>query len=267
MRSRMRVTAVVILLLAGEGLADCGLVNGSFEQDEWIRDVTVQDPNAWDVDMPAGKFRGYVLSDWVTDGQYNLTVQSEWFVPFVAGETATVSQELVLTDTGQILFDLKLETLGSAAWDPNVCTAVVLLDDDVVWESSFADSDIRGEYRDQAVLVDRRYRDGQPHDLSLGLRIHDDGMLFERYVTHWDFIQCTSVCGGGGLLAGDFNGDCFVAAEDMLLMAGIWLGDAGPESPYNLSDIDNELYGDIVNFYDFAVFADNWRGSSLVQTE
>lgn len=267
MRSRMRVTAVVILLLAGEGLADCGLVNGSFEHDEWIRDVSVQDPNAWDVDMPAGKFRGHVLSDWVTEGQYNLTLQSEWFVPLVAGETATVSQEVALAGVGEIIFDLKLDTLGFTAWDPNVCTAVVLLDDDVVWESSSTGSDIRGEYRDQAVRVDRRYKDGQPHRLALGLRIHNDGMLFERYVTHWDFIQCTSVCGGGGLLAGDFNGDCFVGAEDMLLMAGMWLGDIAPESPYDLSDIDKEQYGDIVNFYDFAVFAGNWLGSSLVQTE
>ncbi len=262
-----RIAAIVVLLSAYTGLraAECGLVNGSFEADGLIGDIRVKDPNGWDASVPAGRFSGYVSNTWPTDGSHNLKLVASWFVTFVAGDEATVSQEVLLDPIGQITFDLKLETQPSTPWDPNVCTAVALIDDDVVWESDFGQPDIRGEYPDQAFTVDAQYRDGQPHRLSLGLRMNTGGMFYEQYIGQWDAVECTLRSDDEGPLPGDFNADGFVTADDLMLMTAMWLIDVPAGDEYNLSGVDDVDADGMVNFYDFTVFSDNWRSGLMLE--
>ena len=263
----LRIAAIVVLLSAGHdlGAEECGLVNGSFEADGFISDIRVKDPNGWDVNVPAGKFPGYITDTWPTDGDYNLKLVASWFVTFVAGEEATVSQEVLLDAVDEIIFDLKLETQPSTLWDPNVCTAVALIDDDVVWESDFGQPDIRGEYPDQAFAIDDQYRDGQFHRLALGLRMNAGGMFYEQYISHWDAVECTLRSDDAGPLPGDFNADGFVQADDLMLMTAMWLFDVPADDEYNLSGVDDVDSNGIVNFYDFAVFGNNWRSGLTLE--
>lgn len=262
-----RIAAIVVLLSGGYGLRaqECGLVNGSFEADGFIGDIRVKDPNGWDANVPAGKFSGYITNSWPTDGDFNLKLVASWFVTFVAGEEATVSQEVLLDPVDQIQFDLKLGTQSSTPWDPNVCTAVVLIDDVVVWESAFAQPDIRGEYPDQAFTVGDQYRDGQLHRLALGLRMNTGGMFYEQYISDWDAVECTLRSDDEGPLPGDFNADGFVKADDLMLMTAMWLFDVPADDEYNLSGVDDLEANGIVNFYDFAVFSDNWRSGLMLE--
>jgi hypothetical protein len=263
------VPATMVLLLAATyaGAVDCGLVNAGFDEDAWIDNIAAPTdaPSGWDVNFPPGEFAGYVSSNWATGGGYSLTVYSQWFVTVAAGDTGAVSQEMVLDEIGEISFDLKLDTLGHSRWDPNVCSAVALVDDEIVWQSGFATRDIRGEYLDQAFAVDAKYRDGQPHRLGLGLRMHAGGMLFERYAASWDSIECAPFRPGMEPLLGDFDGDGLVDIGDLITMAATWMHKVPAASPCNLSRIDDdevELMG-TVNFFDFAVFADGWRVNPL----
>lgn len=262
-----RIAAIVVLLSVGGGLRaeECGLANGGFEADGLIGDIRVKDPNGWDANVPVGKFSGYVANTWPTEGNYNLKLVASWFVLFVAGDEATVSQEVLLDPIDQIVFDLKLETQASTAWDPNVCTAVALIDDDVVWESDFGRADIRGEHPDQAFAVDNKYRDGQLHRLALGLRMNTGGRFFEQYISQWDAVECTLRSDDEEPLAGDFNADGLVTADDLMLMATMWLFDVPADDAYNLSGVDDVDANGIVNFYDLAVFGNNWQSGLTLE--
>jgi hypothetical protein len=244
-------------------IAADGFVNGSFEADGSSGDLRVKAPSGWDVNVPGFKFSGRIVTGWSTDGAYDLSLAANWFVTFSGGEMARVSQMAVLDDVERIEFDLMLRTLNRTAWDPNVCTAMVLIDDDVAWESRFAPGDIRGEYRDQACAIDDKFRDGLPHRVSLGLRVHAAGMLFETYESFWDSVEARPFCNGGGLLPGDFNQDCFVDYDDLAMLADKWLTEAPSYSRYNLSPIDELEDADTVNFFDLAAFGDNWLAGSL----
>ncbi len=261
-----RITAAVTLLLSAEQclIAADGFVNGSFENNGSIGDLRVKAPDAWDVNVPAGKFSGRVVSGWHTDGQYSLSLRANWFVTYAGGEMATVSQMLVLDDVGRIGFDLKLKTLNNSAWSPGVCTAMVLIDDDAVWQSNFAQADIQGEYPDQTCKVDGRFRDGQSHRVSLGLKMHVAGMQFETYECYWDGMELLAPAGDGEEpLAGDFNHDGYVDAGDLAMMAATWAAEVPPQSEYNLSAIDDGDLGGIVNFFDLAVLGGNWLSGSV----
>ncbi len=259
---------IISLLVVNPVLAaDFEIVNGSFEEDGWITNVESRDPNGWMGNMSPVKFVGYVYTDWATDGIYSLTLCSDW-AAFSAGDIATLSQDINLMDVVSITFDIKLDTGSTyAEWDPNICTAVLLIDDDVVWDSNSAGIYLRGEYLDQTYVVEDKYRNDQPHKLSLGIQVHVDEVLWERYYTYWDRIECTLFCDGSGFLAGDFNRDCYIDIEDLKLMADLWLNEVDPNDKINMfRDDDWAGYG-IINFFDFAVFADNWLGSSYQQEE
>ena len=254
------VTMVVLLALNSAQASVCQIVNGSFEDDAWISDIAIKDPNGWTANVPADNFRGYVGSDWRTDGSYNLTLYSQFYQTFTPGDMATVSQQLYLADVNEIRFDLKLDTYFSP-WDPNKCTAVVLIDGDVVWESKNTGTDVRGEYRNQATTVGEKYKTPGLHKLSLGIRVNMAELLSDGYITDWDSIRCTLYCGGGGLLAGDLNHDCYVDVNDLKLVADAWLGKVDPydrRNPFRGDDVEG--YGTI-NFLDFAAYADIWKGS------
>lgn len=252
--------AVIVTLLAADFVkAETGrIVNGSFEDDEWIQNIMVKDPNGWQVSTTGDRFLGYVDSDWSTDGSYNLTLYADYWKLFEVGDTAMVSQELNLTDVNEIIFDLKLDTSAFTPWDPAKCTALVLIDDDVVWDSNDLGEDIRGEYPGRIYAVGNKYRDGQPHTLSLGIRVNVAEQLWDRHITDWDFVECTLYCGGGGLLQGDFNRDCYVDMTDLIEVAYSWLDEVRPHDRFNLSRTDDtEGYGSI-NLLDFAVYANRW---------
>ncbi len=253
---------MVALLAANSAQASvCQIVNGSFEDDGWISNIAVKDPNGWTATVPADKFRGYVSSDWRTDGSYNLTLYSEFWQTFAPGDMATVSQQVELADVNEITFDLKLDTYAFSPWEPSKCSAVVLIDGDVVWESQTAGTDVRGEYLGQAFVVGEKYKTPGLHRLSLGIRVHVAEQLWDRYITDWDSVNCTTYCGGGGLLAGDFNRDCYVNVNDLRLLADTWANELDPYDRRNLfRDDDVEGYGTI-SFLDFAAYAANWDGN------
>ena len=261
-----RFAAIVVLLLAAQRclIAADGFVNGSFEANGYIGDLRVKAPEGWDVNVPGFKFSGRILTNWPTDGVYNLSLSANWFVAFSGGEMATVSQMMVLDGVGRIGFDLMLKTLNRTAWDPNVCAAMVLIDDHVAWQPDFALPDVRGEYRDQACVVARKYRDGQPHRVSLGLRMHAAGMQFETYESYWDGIEAMPLSDGDEeLLPGDFNQDGSVDPDDLATMAAVWATEVPSESEYNISATDDEDSVGLVNFFDLAVLGGNWLAGSL----
>lgn len=253
--------AVVVLLSGNPAWADVSVVvNGSFENDGRINDITVREPNGWDVEMPAEKFGGWVYGDWVTDGFYNLSLCSYWFTEFDVGDMAIVSQQVYLTDVNEIIFDLKLEAYPfSEPWDPSKRTAVLLIDDEVVWSSDDWVPDSNGEYRGQPADID--VDDIGLHKLSLGIRADVNEELLDVdviYYTHWDSVGFELYCEGFGFLAGDFSRDCYVDMDDMEMFAGVWLDKIDPNDKYNLFQGDDTEPNGIINFFDFAVYADDW---------
>jgi hypothetical protein len=144
-------------------------------------------------------------------------------------------------------------------WNSDKISSIVLIDDDVVWSSGNLSS---GEYYDRVYTVEDKYRDGNLHQFALGIRVKVAGKLWQRYFAYWDNIECTGFCGGGGLLAGDFNRDCFVDINDLKMMADVWLDEPAPDDRHNLFHGDDiiESDGGIISFLDFAVFADSWDG-------
>ncbi|MHC4425234.1 MAG: hypothetical protein ACYSYV_03955 [Planctomycetota bacterium] len=256
------VIMTALLVVNPVRAADCEIVNGSLEDDGWITNIESRDPNGWESDMSPVKFGGYVYTDWATDGIYSLTLHSDW-AAFSAGDMATVSQNVNLLDVALITFDIKLDTESAyTKWDPNICTAVLLIDGDVVWDSNSAGQDSKGEYFDQTYVVEDRHRNDQLHKLSLGIQVHVDEMLWERYYIYWDSIECTLFCGGGGLLAGDFNRDCYVDVNDLKLAADVWLNEVNSDNRVNLFQGDDLAGYGTIDFPDFAIFAEGWDGDA-----
>jgi len=260
---------MVMLLLAHWAQAGVSLIrNGSFEDDGWIDDIWETEPNGWDVNGPNDKFGGYVHAEWPTDGNFNLTLYSEW-VEFEVNDMATVSQEVCLTDVNHIIFDLKLDTyfgpppsIGTV-WDPNKCTAVLLIDGNVVWESNSVGSDVRDEYYNRTYTVEEKYKVAGPNTLSLGMRVNVAESLGDYYMTHWDFIGFYDLpCRGDGLLAGDFDRDCYVDMYDLKMLAEQWLEEEIDEK-YDLFEDDENF----VNFRDFAIFASYWQDNTCQQPD
>ena len=269
MKRAIVVGAVIVMVLAGNNMqaAVSVIVNGSFEDNGYIPDITVQEPNGWsDVNVPASQFGGWISNDWATDGSYyNLTLYSYWYAGFEANDIAMVSQEVYLTDVNEIIFDLKLQTYPFNQWDPNKRSAVVMVDNVEVWNSDDYAPNANGEYQDQVIAVD--VADRALHKLSLGIRADVNEALVDAdtfYYTHWDSIEFDIHCGGFGFLLGDFGRDCYVDMSDLQMLASVWLDDIVPENDpngrYNLYRNDEiEPYGSI-NFFDFAVFANGWDG-------
>ena len=264
MKSVMAIGVIMVVLLAGNSVRaeGCGIVNPSFEDDGRIDDITVQEPNGWSVDIAEGKFSGFTYTIWPTDGFFNLSLYTN-NVQFYADDKAMVSQQVDLTAVSQITFDVKLQT-KTGTWDPNVCTAILMVDDDVVWEPNSLEADVRGEYRDQVYAVEDKYRDGQPHTLALGLRMNTDIRLWIKsvYQSEWDIVDCVIYCDGGGLLAGDFNRDCHVDVNDLEQMSDVWLLEVDSDDKHNLYRDDDLAGFGTINFFDLAILADNWLGSS-----
>ncbi len=263
------IGVIMIALLVGNPAraANCEFANRSFEANGWIPDVKLKAPDGWmKLGDPSGKFGGYVYTNWATAGIYSLTIysQSGWLADFSPGDMATVSQDVNLVDVVRIAFDLKLDTESAGAkWDPNICTAVVLIDGDVVWDSNSAGLVAKGEYPGE-VFIEKKYRTEGLHRVSLGIRINVDERLWQSYYTRWDAVDCNN-CPGLGFIKGDISGDCYVDANDLKLLAELWLSDGvDPNDAANLSAVGDDLtvYATI-DFRDFANYAAAWPGDMV----
>jgi hypothetical protein len=264
------LAVLIMLMWANTIRADAnGLVNGSFEADGRIDDITddITDPNTltgWDVNMPTGQFDGWVGDYWVTDGNWSLTLHSK-AEAFEVGDIAYVWQDVYLSDVNQIFFDVHLDTSGEN-WNPALRSAVVMIDDTVVWESPKTGTDIRGEYLNQAIDVSNE--DRRLHRFAIGIRadVKESGTSIEYYMD-WDKIGFDLFCGGNGFLDGDFNRDCRVDVKDYCMLADKWLEEVELDSKYNLSNEGDVVGYGIIDFKDFVIFANGWETGSFEQLE
>jgi len=262
---KVKVFAVVMIMLVMTQQIQAGvssLMNGSFEDDGYIADITAFEPNGWsDVNVPAGKFAGYISNDWVTSGSYNLTLSSYWYTGFEANDIAMVSQEVYLTDVNEIIFDLNLQTYPFDNWDPSKRTVIVMIDGVEVWNSDDYQFPSNGEYRDQVIGID--VLDRKLHKLSLGIKadVNEVSTVVDTlYYALWDSIEFNCHCDGFGFLLEDFNRNCYVDMSDLGMLANVWSNDIAseddPNNRYNLYRNDEiQPYGTI-NFFDYAVFSD-----------
>ena len=262
------VTAVCMLISAAttQGFI-CTIVNGSFEDDGPIPDITIYEPNGWDVNMPGSKFSGWVGNDWVTDGNLNLTISSNWLTAFQAGDIALVLQEVDLRDANLLTFDLNLDTSGGA-WNPAKRTFVVMIDETIVWESGSTGSDVRGEYFDCVVDVSA-YNQG-PYLLSFGLRVNQNEGKFDSLLYYYadiDYVGLDCDCRGYGIVPGDFNIDCVVDINDLKLLSKVWLEELPVTDKFNLYDVNDAPPYGIINFRDYAVLADIRDSNDLSDIE
>jgi hypothetical protein len=263
-RKSVFAAVIIMMLLTNYILGnDSTLMNGSFEADGKIDDLRLKEPNGWtDVNLPINKFGGWVNKDWVTNGNWNLTVYS-YPVAFNINDKARVAQYVYLTDVNAIWFDLRLRTQPSyQSWDPNICTVVLEIDNESVWESPNDKVYVNGpwQYLNQMYSVNRIYNDSGLHKLALILRINVTGTQPLTYIADWDNIRFglfSQACGDYGYPTGDFNHDCVVDFRDYAVLAGEWLNETDPCNPNHICDLYNLDYG-VINFRDFAVYAEGW---------
>ncbi len=268
MKRVINYSAVLIVLLAAYAMPVGGsvIVNGSFEANKWISDISVKDPNGWDVNAPpSGNLGGYVSNGWATEGNFSLTLNSYWYTAFEANDMIYVAQDVLLTDVNHISFDLQLDTYPTGyAWNINKRTAAVLIDDEIVWSSDIFDSNAVGVHTGQSVNIN--ITDGAPHKLSLALIADVDEEMFDvdtTYYAYWDNVRLGMVA-CIEYLPEDFNMDCRVDAADLAMLANVWLDNVEAGSMYNLSHKGDNGEVGIVNFYDFAVFAQKWLEDSFL---
>ncbi len=286
--------AVVVVLLCGCAQAGVSVImNGSFENNARSVDYIVDEPPyRWcDVDLPDYKFGGSIWSDWSTDGDFGLVIYSYEWANFDVNDLATVTQQVYLADAEKIVFDLQLDTTYNDVWDPNMRTAVLLIDDEVVWESSSVGGDVRGEYLNQAYVIDEKHKDGNSHALSLGLRADTEGTPWVEYRTRWDSVR---LCGDMDYLPSDDpNYDCLVGFYDPLTcdpeysncepleLEPLDFDNDGMVGPYELFALSSDWLEDgvcrgtnvyepndpamagVVDFRDFAVLARKWMHSDF----
>ena len=261
--AKVFAAVMVMLLMAQRTQAGvCLIMNGSFENDGIINDITVEAPRRWcDVNVPSDKFGGWVDSYWQTHGDYSLSMYSK-YPTFTEGDMATVSQQVYLADVEQIIFDLRLGTAAGYTWDPDKRSALVLIDGNVVWDSDDLVPNVSGEYLNQIVDVDEIYKDANSHTLSLAMRVDVTGPeWYFQYLAQWDFVKFDTYCGGFGYLPEDLNLDCYVDMLDLKLLSEQWLAEE--------LNLEYDLFADeelIINLPDFATFAFYWQDQNCAQS-
>lgn len=253
---------IAVLIMVNLAQAGVSIVkNGSFEDDGAISDVISISPNYWcDVNVPS-KFGGKVSTDWSTriEGGYSLTVYTKATIKYNEGEMAMVSQPVYLTaDANQIIFDLKLSS-SAGPWNAAARSAVILIDENVVWDSNDWLADSNDEYWNQVVDITgiSGVGDGNLHTLSLGIMSNVTESVipsFIEYRARWDFVKFNAHCGGFGYLPEDLNYDCYVNFIDYAMLANFWLQNvAHPDDIYDLTADDN-----FIDEYDVMLLAASW---------
>jgi hypothetical protein len=266
------LTAVICLMLFNNCLygSVSWIANRSFEYDGAIPSILVELPTGWDsITVPDNKFRGGVFSDWSSDDIYSVALISKSFIALNEDDTALLSQSVYFTDVNDMFFDMKLDTsLLGTAWSNDFRLAVIKIDDDVVWDSSVLGSgDLRGEYIDDPNLVISSetlapYRDGEAHELSLGLVVtQTEALPFAEYFAWFDFIRFDTHCEGYGYLDSDFNHDCFVNFIDYGMLANHWMDEV---EDYNMFDLDPN---NVIDANDLEIFLVDWLGTSYGQED
>jgi len=259
------VAVTAMLVFASGGQAAVSIVmNGSFENNGLIGDITEESPQSWcDINLPVNKFGGKVEDDWSAYGDYSLTLYSKAWLAFNAGEMAIVSQEVFLTDVNEIIFDLRLSSsLSTFPWDPNKRSALVMIDNIIVWDSNDWLADANDEYRNQEVdLSDfNGIGDTNSHTLSLSIRVNANEESFSSptYRTHWDFVKFDAHCGGFGYLAADLDRDCDVDFVDFAVLGSYWL-------EQSILYEDDLILDGVIDELDLGFFAEDWLNSTYWQ--
>ncbi len=241
------------------------LINGSYEYDGNIDNIKLIAPSAWeDVNVPSN-FKGAVSSSWASDRNYSLLLWSDWFIQINAGDTAAVAQDVYLADVNEIIFDIKLDTNPMfESWTPVERSAVIMIDDDIVWTSdTLGSGDITGVYLDETIDLtgNPEYKDGALHRLTFALKANQtDAYPLTEYYAKLDFIGFDTHCRGGiGFLTTDFNQDCYVDEYDLSMFADHWLDETQDPNIYNLFGSND------VNMPDYAVFANDWMETTYGQ--
>jgi len=242
------------------------IINRSYEYDGTIGSIGAQVPTGWeDVEIPSG-FAAGVTSGWSSESNHSLAISSTSIGPFSVDQTAAISQDVFLKDVNEIVFDLKLETgFPSDPFDPQKRSAVVKIDDDVVWTSdSLGSGDVRGEYLELVIDINDvpGYHDANSHVLSVGLRSNvDESSTIVQYTARWDFLRFDTHCESYGYLDSDFNHDCFVDFVDYGMLADLWMENV---EDFNMLDLDPN---NIIDNNDLEIFSLDWLGSSVGQDD
>ncbi len=264
-KTAIAAAVIIVMLLFGNSMKAgvSVVVNGTFEKDNRINNITLEEaPHGWsDVNLPS-EFGGWVKNDWSTyvENGYSLTLYSKAYQSTETGDIAMVSQEVYLEDVNEIIFDVKLSTEYSyIPWDSQRRSAVLLIDDDVVWDSDVLGVGANGEYRDITVDVNGLYGAGL-HKLSLAIRTDvDEGNPLWQDWAQWDFVRFDTYCEGFGYLPADLNYDCYVNWPDLEILAEEWLEEPSVERYDLFADDEN-----IIDLYDFSVLADSWLDDSYL---
>jgi hypothetical protein len=177
--------------------------------------------------------------------------------PLTAGDI-TISQPLDLTDVNEIACDVMLDTYMDTQWDPNLCSAVVMIDEEVVWDTNDLAAGAIGVPQRQAYQVEDKYRDGLPHNLTLALRANADSQwgLSDFYRVRWDNVRCTSFGCEGGLAA---ISTATVSDANDMCCGGHVADEVASRFAQSVRDRRWESLG-VVN-YDFAVFGGSAGGN------
>ncbi|MBN1795855.1 MAG: hypothetical protein JW804_04215 [Sedimentisphaerales bacterium] len=235
-------------------------MNGSFEQNgHTISDITAEAPLYWcDVDIPEDKFLGKVTGDSWTHrvDSLSLELRFERFQSIEKGDTAVISQQVFIEDdVNDISFNLLLWGLNNGNWGAGEQTALVMIDNTVIWDSNAVPLDPPGKF-DGTVYIGsenfQQFLDNDRHKLSFAVRSNiDDSSINDWYVARWDFVKFDKYCGGFGYLTTDLNQDCYVDLEDFSELALQWLD--APDKP------KCDLVEDgIINILDLQVLVEDW---------
>jgi hypothetical protein len=203
--------------------------NGSFENDGSVDDTTAAAPRRWTgVNVPAGKFRWWVDTDWSSDRDHSLTMYTEIFEPLAGTDMASISQNVYIQNATELIFDVRLGTLQGTPWNPAKRTARVMIDDNVVWDSTSLGADPTGRHLDVTVPLDPALTaDPNTHTLSLVLKSNvNETEYFSEYLVQWDLVRFDRHCEGFGYLPEDLNLDCIVNMPDYAILADRWLAAA-----------------------------------------
>jgi len=250
--------AMVVLLFGNCTQAGVSVIkNSGFENDGRIDNITTKPPQYWrDVSVPS-KFGGYLSQNWstyVTNG-YSLSLVSKAGSAFTIADKAMISQQVYLTQTGKIIFDIQLTgTHSSFPWNSEKFSAVVQIDGTDIWDSKNWVPNGNGTYTFEA---DINTSDSNLHTLSLVMRANKSATHATQYRASWDFVKFDGHCGGFGYLPEDLNHDCYVDINDFGLLAEQWLT-KDPNYRYDLFEDDQG----IVDFRDYSVFAASWLDNS-----
>jgi hypothetical protein len=232
--------------------------NGSFEKDGPIADIAAQVPTDWnDVNMPGGKFWGWVGDDWSSDGYDNqewhsVGFSSDAWGEYTVGDVCYIEKNVVLGDSNgvveSLLFDLSLWTTRSnVAWDYSTFAANVKIDGVTLWSSAdITEPAEDGQYFDQEVYLSDFPQitiDANEHTLSLEVEsLVSVSYPYNYYVANFDNVRFDTYCEGTGcdpnldvLLVFDENNDEIVNWEDYSILSD--------EGDFDLGDFVNEWLG------------------------